>query len=218
MNPGNCILCEHEQVELFYEDTSEHNRAVYYVCNNCRLIFVSEPYRLTPEEELKRYDQHENDPDDPGYRAFLGQMFEPMIKLLPPGSKGLDFGSGPGPTLQLLFEEEGHSMNIYDPFYADNPEVFEKMYDFITATEVVEHLHQPGRELERLWNCLRPDGYLGIMTQMAPGNDRSFFEDWYYRFDKTHVAFYTKDTFRWLAYRWGADVTFIEDNVVIFKK
>lgn len=218
MTPEQCILCEHEQIDLFYEDTSEQYRGRYYICPNCHLIFASEAGRPTPEEELERYDQHNNDPEDQRYRDFLGQLFEPLEKLLPPGSKGLDFGSGPGPTLHLMFEEEGHTMNIYDPFYADNPEVFRETYDFITSTEVAEHLHRPGSEFDRLWNCLRPGGFLGIMTKMARKNDRSFFADWHYRLDNTHVTFYTKDTFRWMAGNWNASVTFFGNNVVIFKK
>lgn len=218
MDPGQCILCSHEHIELFYEDTSKQYRSTYYTCKNCCLIFAPEQYRPSPEEELERYDQHENNPEDHRYRAFLGQLFDPVNELLSPHSKGLDFGSGPGPTLHIMFEEQGHRMNIYDPFYADNPAVFEETYDFITATEVAEHLHQPGKEFERLWNCLQPGGCLGIMTKMAPKNDRPFFANWHYRLDNTHVTFYTKDTFRWLAAKWSAAVTFFDNNVVIFKK
>ncbi len=218
MTPEHCILCDSEQVELFYEDTSEQYRSTYYTCGNCHLIFAPEEYRPTPEEELERYDTHENDPEDERYRAFLGQLFEPVEERLPPNSKGLDFGSGPGPTLNIMFEEQGHTMNIYDPFYADDPSVFEGTYDFITSTEVAEHLHNPRREFQRLWSCLRPGGYLGIMTKMAKTGDRSFFADWHYHLDNTHVTFYTKDTFRWLADKWGASVTFYGDNVVVFEK
>jgi 2-polyprenyl-3-methyl-5-hydroxy-6-metoxy-1,4-benzoquinol methylase len=116
-----------------------------------------------------------------------------------------------------MFEEQGHSMQIYDPFYANDPRVFDTTYDFITSTEVAEHLHNPAKEFERLWNCLRPGGYLGIMTKRAV-KDRDFFADWHYRLDYTHVTFYTEDTFRWMAQNWGALVTFEGNNVAIFQK
>lgn len=217
MNPSRCILCEGRDVRFFFEDNSEEYRSVYYTCNNCHLIFAVEQYRPTPKEELERYNQHENDPEDERYRNFLGQLFEPMNKILPSNSKGLDFGSGPGPTLHLMFEEQGHEMNIFDPFYADDPTVFDQSYDFITSTEVAEHLHNPAKEFNQLWDCLRPGGYLGIMTKRVV-KDRSFFADWHYRLDNTHVTFYTEDTFRWLADMWGASITFKDNNVVIFKK
>ena len=217
MAPSTCILCNSGKVFLFYEDQSEQYRSTYYKCGRCSLIFAPERFRPSPEEEVARYDEHENDPTDPDYRAFLGRLFEPLNELLPPRCKGLDFGSGPGPTLNVLFEEQGHEMNIYDPFYADDPTVFEEMYDFITSTEVAEHLHNPGFEFERLWKCLQPGGYLGIMTKLAAG-DREHFAEWHYRLDYTHVTFYTKETFRWMANNWQAFLEFYPQNVMVFRK
>ena len=78
-----------------------------------------------------------------------------MQKCLAPESCGLDFGSGPKPTLSVMFEEAGHCMTTFDYFYENVPSAFERQYDFITATEVVEHLHNPKEELERLWACLK---------------------------------------------------------------
>jgi hypothetical protein len=123
---------------------------------------------ISADEEKARYDQHNNHPDDPDYRAFLSRIFVPMQQRLNPGSCGLDFGSGPGPTLSLMFEEAGHRMTIYDHFYAPTSSTLDQPYDFITATEVVEHLHRPGLELERLWSLLNPSGLLGVMTQLVP--------------------------------------------------
>ena len=217
MTEPPCILCTNRDTQLFYEDTSEHYAGQYYQCQRCRLIFAPPREQPSPAEERARYDTHENDPEDEGYRNFLGQLFDPLNNLLEPESKGLDFGSGPGPTLSLMSEEAGHDMNIYDPFYADQPTAFDKTYDFITATEVVEHLHHPATEFEKLWNCLRPGGYLGLMTKIAQ-DDVDFFADWHYRLDETHVTFYTQETFSWIAEQWDADVAFPADRVIIFQK
>ena len=217
MKPETCILCNDDQVRHFYRDTSEHYSSEYYQCQHCRLIFAPPNDRPDRDEEFARYETHENDPQDEGYRNFLSQLFDPLNELLEPKSKGLDFGSGPGPTLSLMFEEAGHEMSIYDSFYDDDSSVFNETYDFITATEVIEHLFHPGKELERLWGCLCPGGYLGIMTKIAE-DDVGFFADWHYRLDITHVTFYTKDTFRWLAKHWNASVNFHADRVIIFQK
>ena len=83
-----------------------------------------------------------------GYRAFLNRLAKPLKERLSPNSLGLDFGAGPGPTLSLMLQEAGHEMSIYDPFFSKNPSAMNQVYDFITATEVVEHLHHPGRELD----------------------------------------------------------------------
>jgi SAM-dependent methyltransferase len=185
-------------------------------CTVCDLVFVPSYQRLTADEELKRYDLHQNNPDDKRYKKFLERLFKPLNDRLPSSSSGLDFGSGPGPTLHQMFMECGHEMNIYDCFYADDLSVFELSYDFITATEVVEHLFNPQKELDRLWLCLRPGGYLGIMTGFVESKEA--FKKWYYKNDETHVAFYSEKTFKWLQRRWQASLELIGNGVVIFRK
>ena len=207
-----CPLCQTVETSFFLKDQFRS----YYQCSTCSLIYVPSTQHLTLKEEKSRYDLHQNSPDDSNYRKFLGRIFNPMQKLIAPKSKGLDFGSGPGPTLSLMFEEAGHIMSIYDHFYANDISVFEKLYDFITASEVIEHLHKPKKELDRLWSCLSPGGILGIMTKLAL--DREAFARWHYKNDPTHVCFYSKHTFKWLAEQWQAELTFADKDVVIFKK
>jgi hypothetical protein len=180
------------------------------------LVFVPNAYHLTAEEEKARYDLHENNPGDQDYRRFLRRFFDPMNKVLDNNSYGLDFGSGPGPTLHVMFEEAGHTMEIYDIFFADDRSVLKKEYDFICATEVVEHLHCPMRELDKLWSCLKPKGYLGLMTKFVV--DNASFQNWHYIRDDTHVTFFSKPTFQWIARQWDAKYSFSGEQVVIFQK
>lgn len=212
MSLNTCPLCQSNEIHFFHSD--EHG--THYRCGVCDLISTDPAELPSPKTELERYDTHENNPDDPGYRQFLGHLFEPMNELLPTSSFGLDFGSGPGPTLNIMFEEQGHTMNIYDPFYADDTSVFDKQYDFITSTETFEHLHYPRKEIDLLWNCLKSGGYLGIMTKQA--RDKKHFKDWHYKKDDTHVTFFSKDTFRWLEDHWNAKLSFYDHYVVIFQK
>lgn len=195
-----------------------HQNSTYTYCHcpNCDLVFVRPGDRLSPAEEKKRYDHHENDPDDPDYRNFLNQLFEPLNQKLEPESFGLDYGSGPGPTLSILFEEAGHRMEIFDPFYANHPSVFNKAYDFITTTETAEHFYDPRKEFNRLWKLLKPGGYLGIMTLLRPENIP--FADWHYIKDDTHVTLYSRATFQWLARKLGAVLTIIGERVIILHK
>lgn len=185
-------------------------------CEICSLVFVPEGFHLDREAEKAVYDQHENSPDDPRYREFLSRLFDPLVERLTPGSNGLDFGAGPGPTLSVMLDEAGFAMSIYDPFYAPNEKVFDSTYKFITATEVVEHLHHPGRELDRLWNLLKPGGWLGIMTKRV--RDQKAFSTWHYKNDPTHVCFYALETFEWLARLWNAELLVAGDDVVLLQK
>ncbi|MFC1566823.1 class I SAM-dependent methyltransferase [bacterium] len=206
-----CILCNDTNVVILFKDTRE-----YLHCQNCDLVFVPAYQRLKPSEELKRYNFHENNPDDKRYKGFLNKLFEPVNERIKPNSHGLDFGSGPCPVLSFMFEEKGHEMQIYDHYYANESAVFGTQYDFITATEVLEHLFYPNKELDRVWSCLKPNGILGIMTKFSP--DLKKFAYWYYKNDDTHVAFYSKKTFEFLKVKWNASLEFIGDNVVIFYK
>jgi len=180
------------------------------------LLFVPHEYFLSAEEEKSRYDQHKNSPTDKRYRHFLNSIFSPIQERLAPKSCGMDFGSGPGPTMSVMFEEVGHSVVNYDPFYAKQEELLKNKYDFITATEVVEHLHDPIKELDMLWGMLKPGGWLGIMTNLA--FDSVSFKQWYYKDDPTHVCFFSPRTFEWLAAQWNTDVAYSKKNVILFRK
>jgi len=207
-----CSLCRTETKQIFYQDKYRK----YFQCPACDLIFVPPKNFLSLKEDKARYDLHQNSPQDQGYRQFLSRLFIPLQELLPPGSYGLDFGSGPGPTLSLMFEAIGHHIEIYDYFYAPNHSLLKKKYDFITASEVVEHLHDPKKELDTLWCSLKTGGVLGIMTKLAL--DSLSFSRWHYKNDLTHVCFFSKNTFKWLAAFWQAEVTFIDKDVIIFHK
>ncbi len=197
-------------------DYARDKRRTYFQCRVCSLVFVPPGQFLSAQQEKERYDLHQNSPQDENYRRFLNRVFLPLQKYLAPCSHGLDFGSGPQPTLSRIFEEAGHTMTLFDHFYEPVPAVLELQYDFITATEVVEHLHDPQKELSRLWSCLREGGWLGIMTNRAV--DRATFAQWYYKNDRTHVCFYPRSTFEWLAVQWHADVVFADSDVVLFHK
>ena len=211
-NNEACPLCQETAVCVVDKDP----RRDYLFCRNCKLIFVPSVYFLSPQAEKERYDLHVNGPEDIGYRRFLGRLFHPMEKILSPDSHGLDFGSGPGPTLSVMFEEAGHSVAVYDRFYAPDPQVFHRQYDFITATEVLEHLQNPRDELNRLWRCLKPGGWFGVMTQLALGPER--FSRWHYKQDPTHLRFFSRATVRWMADLWDAALRFVAHDAFLFHK
>lgn len=207
-----CPLCASVDTAFYHRDS----RREYHQCRRCDLVFVPPAFRLGPEEERAVYDQHENSPDDQGYRRFLSRLFDPLSERVAPGAQGLDFGAGPGPTLSVMCEEAGHPMAVYDPFYAPDTRVLAGQYDFITATEVVEHLFEPGRELAHLVTMLRPGGWLGLMTKRVTGPQ--VFTRWHYILDPTHVCFFSEATFRWLADNLGMSVEFPADDVVLLQK
>ncbi len=208
-----CPLCHGQTAEEFHRDRSR----AYFRCPLCRLIFADPSSRLSPAEERRRYEQHENDPQDPRYREFLSRLVEPLAERLgQPPQEGLDFGCGPGPTLSLMMQERGHRMAVYDPFFAPDAATLTRTYNFITCTETFEHFHTPHREWALLSGLLRPGGWLGIMTKLA--RDRDSFAQWHYIRDPTHVSFFSRATFRYLAERDRLQLEFVGDDVILMKK
>ncbi len=205
-------MCAAPAAPHFHTD----RRRSYRRCESCFLVFVPAIFHLDIAQERAEYDKHQNTVQDPGYRQFLSRLALPLLNYLSPASQGLDFGCGPGPALARLLEEGGHRVAVYDPYYAPDAELLQRSYDFICATEVVEHLHQPGRELARLWSLLRPGGCLGVMTKLVI--DREAFGRWHYKNDPTHVCFFSRETWQWWAGKYAASIRFIGSDVILLTK
>ena len=210
--PDHCPVCGQPHPAAYFQD----KKRPYLSCPDCNLIFVPRAFHLTRAAEKAEYARHNNDPADPGYRRFLSRLCRPLLERLDPGQTGLDFGCGPGPALHRIMEEQGHAMALYDPLYADNETVLSGPYDFVTATEVAEHLHYPGRVFERLFGLLKPGGWLGIMTKMT--TDKASFSHWHYIRDMTHVCFYSRTTFSYIARTHNASLTFVGPDVILMRK
>ena len=208
----SCPLCQSTRLKSYFENKS----ASYLSCSECDLVFTPKEFHLSDIDERIRYDSHQNNPKDQRYRQFLSQVFNPVMEYIQPGSTGLDFGCGPGPTLSIMFEEQGYKVDLFDKFYANDKAIFDNKYDFITATEVVEHLASPGDELNRLYKMLNTGGTLAIMTKMI--NDQTDFASWYYKDDPTHICFFSQQTMRYLAKAWTSRVQFYGHDITLFFK
>ncbi len=101
-------------------------------------------------------------------------------------------------------------------FFADNPAVLSKTYNFITLTEVAEHLSEPGIVIDKLITILKNGGYLAIMTKDLV--QKEDFKQWFYKKEPTHIAFYNTQTYNWIAKNWNLKIVFREEDLVIFQK
>lgn len=207
-----CPLCFSPEIREFHQDKLRH----YLRCRHCLLIFVDASQLIDAAAEKAVYEQHENNPQDHGYRRFLGRLSQPLTARLDPASEGLDFGSGPGPTLSLMLEEQGYNMAIYDPYFADDKTVLQKQYDFVTCTEVMEHFYLPHKDWSLLLSLVKPGGHLGVMTKLA--TDAEAFARWHYKNDITHVSFFSRETFAWLAEHYLLELDILGNDVIIFRK
>lgn len=187
------------------------------LCARCWLVSVPPDHHLAPAAERAVYDRHDNRPDHAGYRQFLRRPAAAVCARVQRPALGLDFGAGPGPTLGLMLVEAGYDMALYDPFYLPDVRVFDERYDFITATEVFEHLAAPAAEIERLLACLQPGGWLIVMTKRHSG-DHNAFTRWHYTHDPTHISFFALATFEWIAEHYGLHLEVAAADVVALQK
>lgn len=207
-----CPLCGSVESSLFHKDAKRE----FSQCPRCLLVFVPSEFHLEPDKEKAEYDLHENNPSDPGYRKFLSRLSEPLLRKLPPNQKGLDFGCGPGPALAMMMKMKGYSMDLYDLYYYPDDTVFENKYDFITATEVFEHLKRPGQVFGQLINMLHNGGILGIMTKLVI--DQKAFRRWHYIQDPTHICYFSRETFEYLSEKYSLQIDYADRDVVFFQK
>lgn len=188
-----CTLCSAETAPFYYYEKEARQ---YHRCPNCRAILMDKADYPTPKEEIARYESHDNDVNDPRYQNFVSPLVEKIMHHFKPGTLGLDFGSGTGPVITKMLTDEGYSVNIYDPFFNNDPDVLELKYDYIVSCEVIEHFHEPYNEFQHLRRMLKPGGMLFLKTD--PYTEDTDFHAWYYKSDETHVFFYHPDTFKWI--------------------
>ncbi|EFP97204.1 class I SAM-dependent methyltransferase [Vibrio caribbeanicus] len=207
-----CPLCHHSATQHYFSDKNRE----YFQCSRCELVFVDPDMRLDTGTEKAHYDKHENNPEDLGYRRFLSRVVNPLLERIEPESHGLDFGCGPGPTLSVMLEEQGHVVSLYDIYYHSNTDVLKWTYDFVTATEVIEHLYHPDQVWYKWLNLVKPGGWIGLMTKMVI--DVEAFAHWHYKNDPTHVIFFSRATFQYLAERDQLELEFVGNDVILLRK
>ncbi|MCW3172089.1 class I SAM-dependent methyltransferase [Shewanella subflava] len=209
--PSHCPLCHHDQLVLFHQD----KKRAYFQCQQCQLVTVPAVFYLDEVAEKAFYDLHDNTVADEGYQRFLSRTLTPVLHAIQPDAKGLDYGCGEGAVLSKMAAKQGVSVNNYDLFYFPEQGQLQQQYDFITMTEVLEHIADAQQVFKQLQGLLKPAGLLAIMTKRV--RDHASFIDWHYKHDPTHINFYSEATFEWIAqaYQWQLEI--IDNDVVFFR-
>jgi SAM-dependent methyltransferase len=179
---------------------------------------------LSKADERARYGEHRNSGDNQGYVRFLGDFVDTAV--LPwtrPGALVLDFGSGPEPVLAQLLRKKGYVCDIHDPMFATTRLWKRKLYDAILLHEVAEHFRDPATSFRVLASNLRPGGVLALRTRFSPDPRAASwpadFDAWWYRMDRTHVAFYRPETLvRFLETQGLAPVLVKEPDMLILAR
>lgn len=196
----------------------EKAQMLYYHCNACEYIFKHPSVYPELSDQKERYDLHENEEENEGYRAYFKRFLDFVLPLVQNPKSALDFGCGESSLLASMLEEEGIACDYYDPLYHPDGLKDNKKYDLIVSTEVFEHLPQPKEVFESLLDRLNTGGYLAIQTEFHP-NEMGAFKNWYYTQDPTHIVFFTVHTFEVLSTLYKC--RFVDDNgknMIVIKK
>lgn len=209
-----CILCSSNELQLL---TRPGDVREYLLCSACDLLFLRPELRLGKEEEKKRYEQHNNQIDDPRYQKFVMPIVEVVKSRIPAPAVGLDFGSGTGPVLAYLLRQNDYNMFEYDSFFSPDISALKRQYDFIVSCEVVEHLFNPYLEFERLASLLNSGGVLVVQTLLRQKEDDIF--NWFYSKDPTHVCFFSEKTLCWIESKLNfRSLEILSSRLIVLKK
>ena len=191
MDSVSCPLCHSLTQEI--SDT----KVLLYHCPRCDLIYKDQLLHLSPDEERQRYEAHENDAQNEGYVRMFQEFIENAVTpFVDKRAAILDFGCGPTPVLKELVQEQGFTVDAYDPYFAPRL-AYKTAYNLVTCTEVLEHVFNPLDVWGRLLSLLSSNGVLAVMTHFHPG--KAEIANWWYTRDNTHVVFYSAQTFAWVA-------------------
>ena len=205
-----CSLCNSTTAAFFKSNFKE-----YFQCENCEAILLNSSNYPTPNEEIIRYQEHNNNVNDIRYQNFVSPIVKAVLKDFTNSKNGLDFGCGTGPVITKLLRDKNYPITTYDPFFDNNQKVLKTNYDFIVCCEVIEHFHYPLKEFKLLKSLLKQNGKLYCMTDLF--SKTIDFKEWYYKDDNTHVIFYHKNTFNWIKENVSFSKVTINNRLITFE-
>jgi len=202
-----CPLCD----SMLFTKKNQH----YFDCSTCFALVKDNRFYLTPTEEKKHYEMHNNDVNDVGYQNFTSPVTNFVLQYQRASDKGLDFGSGTGPVISKMLLDKGFDIVQYDLYFTPAENLLLEKYDYIVCSEVWEHFQQPKKELFQLLKILELGGRWIVMTLLY--SDKINFESWHYRLDITHVFIFRKETMVFIAKRFKLEIELITERLIVFK-
>ena len=207
-----CTVCKNNKIEFFFNIENLD----YWQCKLCKATMLNPIHFISSNKEKKHYLKHNNEIDDTRYRDFLTNLIEPLKDKICVNDIGLDYGCGYAPALADILKKDGFNIELYDPFFFKNENIFFRKFKYITCSEVVEHFFKPYEEFNKIDRMLAGKSWFAVMTSFM--TEDYLFKNWYYRRDPTHVVFYKKITFKVIANQRNWELTFPSKNLVFFHK
>jgi hypothetical protein len=215
----NCSICGTVMVKTFEALVLSRHKVAFHHCGQCGFLCTEEPYWL--DEAYKSAIAY----SDTGIIARnlrIAQMLSGVLYFALGDygfGKWLDYGGGHG-VLTRLMRDRGFDFYWHDP-YAEN--VFtrgfehrtDRVYDGITAIEVLEHMADPVSFVAQALGSTQARTLI-LTTETYAGPPPAPQSWWYYGLDTgQHIAFFQRRTLKLLAERFGLRC-FSAGNVHVF--
>jgi Methyltransferase domain len=199
----SCKVCGAPSTFFGETDVLKKHRVQYFRCERCGFIQTETPYWL---EEAYSSAIASQDVGIMQRNLLNYELTSAVLNLFFPNiSSAVDYGAGHGMFVRLMRDKgfnfywsDLHATNNYARGFECKEDA---NYDFLTAFEVLEHLSDPVADLSKLMS-LSDNIFVStcIVPQPAPG-----LSDWWYYVPSVgqHVSFYTVESLRFLADRFG---------------
>lgn len=195
----NCRICNSKEMMPILSGLQTRLGEVYSLmqCNACAFIST---HPLPDPNQLKQYydqDYWQNCSGKTGgllkafYKLRMSGIIKTIKKMVPTGSRVLDWGAGDGSLLGLL-EAEGFEVAGIDVYSNEclnrklintsikNAPFQNEFFDAITCFHVLEHIDDPISSIEKAMQLLKPGG---IMVFEVPNVEsigfKIFNKNWY---------------------------------------
>ncbi|MEC4725895.1 class I SAM-dependent methyltransferase [Shewanella sp. D64] len=206
-----CPLCHSTQTSLFHRNKKRD----MYTCHHCQLVFSDAASHLPPLVEKQRY-QESGGKKQPALTQFLISLIAQCEQDSNSPLSGLNFGRVLEPSSLSNISHHQHKISQYDPFFAPDHELLKRNYDYICCYKVFEHFRFPFKEWSLLGDMLKPGGWLAINTKLL--TDIGSFDKWHHKNNLTHVSFYQRSTFEYLAEQAGFKLLFAANDLILVQK
>ena len=128
-----CTVCKNNKLKFFLNVKGLD----YWQCMLCKATMLDPVQFISSNKEKKHYLKHNNEINDTRYRTFVSNLIEPLKDKISIDDVGLDYGCGYAPALADILKKDGFNVELYDPFFFKNENIFFRKLNFITCSEFV---------------------------------------------------------------------------------
>jgi len=196
-----CKICSAKSAPFARALLLKRHDVAYYRCGECGFVQTQEPYWL---DEAYSDAIAATDIGLPSRNIRLALLTRSLIRLcFNPGGRFLDYAGGYGLLVRLM-RDAGYDFHLFDRYcrniFAQGYAAADgdsSAYELVTAFELLEHVHDPLQEMERL---LAHSRNVFFTTELYPDSAPLPEDWWYFGLDHgQHVSFYTVNSLRKMA-------------------